>query len=141
MDNEFRNLWVAVLARAAEDALSNTQQLLYNGVPTQVKFDAISWFSASATTQAGKAKNEDFKLVCLLANRDPHYVQEKMLSRLEETHNLKYFNRQEIKKRQSPEYNAQKVINKKANKLWFLERTWKHIRHLKYAQYKKKNYY
>ena len=42
MDNEFRNLWVAVLARAAEDALSNTQQLLYNGVPTQVKFDAIS---------------------------------------------------------------------------------------------------
>ena len=61
-------LWIAVLARAVEDALR----------PGEYDQDcdrriSRQWFSSS---------NADFRLVCELAGRNPRYVREKMLERI-----------------------------------------------------------
>ena len=124
MNNDLKNLWIAVLSRAAQDALSSTEGT------NRYKLEAISWFTS---------KNEDFKRICSFADRDPQYVHEKLVARLNEksTVDCKYFNRLQIKKRSTVEYNTQAKNNKKLKKLWFLEKTWKHIRYLKYAQYAK----
>ena len=61
-------LWIAVLARAVEDALR----------PGEYDQDcdrriSRQWFNSD---------NADFRLVCELAGRNPRYVREKMLERI-----------------------------------------------------------
>ena len=109
-------LWVAVLARAVEDALredENDRDLDRRA--------ARYWFRNYST---------DFRLVCELAGRNALYVREKMLKRIGEDKDLhKPTIRQEAK--------AEKEIALKMKKLWNLERAWKQVKSLKYAQYKK----
>ena len=109
-------LWVAVLARAVEDALredENDRDLDRRA--------ARYWFRNYST---------DFRLVCELAGRNALYVREKMLKRIGEDKDLhKPTIRQEAK--------AEKEIALKMKKLWNLERAWKQVKSLKYAQYQK----
>ena len=61
-------LWIAVLARAVEDALR----------PGEYDQDcdrriSRQWFKSYST---------DFRLICELAGRNPRYVREKMLERI-----------------------------------------------------------
>jgi len=109
-------LWIAVLARAVEDALR----------PKEFDQDcdrrlARHWF---------RSYSADFRLVCELAGRNARYVREKILKRMEEG---KDFNRPTIKK----EIAVEKETVSKMKKLWNLERSWKQIKNLKYAQYQK----
>ena len=65
-------LWIAVLARAVEDALK----------PGEYDQDcdrrvARQWF---------RSYNADFRLVCELAGRNPRYVRYKMIKRIGEEH-------------------------------------------------------
>ena len=61
-------LWIAVLARAVEDALrpGKYDQDCDRRISRQ-------WFKSYST---------DFRLICELAGRNPHYVREKMLERI-----------------------------------------------------------
>ena len=61
-------LWIAVLARAVEDALKVDE---YDRDLT--RSSARHWF---------KSYNADFCLVCELAGRNPRYVREKMLKQI-----------------------------------------------------------
>ena len=61
-------LWVAVLARAVEDALRPGE---YD--PDLTRCAARYWF---------RSYNADFRLVCELAGRNPNYVRQKMLQRI-----------------------------------------------------------
>ena len=109
-------LWIAVLARAVEDALrpADRDQDCDRRVARQ-------WF---------KSYSADFRIVCELAGRNPRYVREKMLKRIGEDKDLHLPTmRKEIK--------AEKKIALKMKKLWNLERVWKQTKSLKYAQYKK----
>jgi hypothetical protein len=109
-------LWIAVLARAVEDALR----------PEKYDWDcdrriAQQWFRSFSV---------DFRLVCELAGRDARYVREKMLKRIGEDKDLhKPTVRHEAK--------AENETVLKMKKLWNLERAWKQVKNLKYAQYQK----
>ena len=109
-------LWIAVLSRAVEDALK----------PDEHDRDldrraALYWF---------RSYSEDFRLICELAGRNPRYVREKMLKRIGEDKDLhKPTIRKEIK--------AEKETSSKIKTLWNLERAWKQVKSLKYAQYQK----
>ena len=61
-------LWIAVLARAVEDALR----------PGEYDQDCDRRISR----QWFKSYSADFRLVCELAGRNPRYVREKMLKRI-----------------------------------------------------------
>ena len=109
-------LWIAVLARAVEDALrpADRDQDCDRRVARQ-------WF---------KSYSADFRIVCELAGRNPRYVREKMLKRIGEDKDLhKPTIRKEIK--------AEKETSSKIKTLWNLEREWKKVKSLKYAQYQK----
>ena len=67
------SLWTAVLTRAVQDVFSTTD---WHATHT-----AIAWF---------KNKSKDFKDVCELAGRNPHYVHQKMLPKIK--HREKYIN-------------------------------------------------
>jgi len=109
-------LWIAVLARAVEDALR----------PDEYDRDldrraARYWF---------RSYSDDFRLICELAGRDARYVREKMLKRIGEDKDLhKPTVRHEAK--------AENETALKMKKLWNLERAWKQVKSLKYAQYQK----
>ena len=61
-------LWIAVLARAVEDALKPGE---YDQDLT--RRSARHWFRSCSA---------DFRLICELAGRNPRYVREKMLERI-----------------------------------------------------------
>ena len=61
-------LWIAVLARAVEDALKSGE---YDQDLT--RHSARYWFRSYST---------NFRLICELAGRNPRYVCEKMLKRI-----------------------------------------------------------
>ena len=61
-------LWIAVLARAVEDALKSGE---YDQDLT--RHSARYWFRSYGT---------DFRLVCELAGKNPRYVREKMLKQI-----------------------------------------------------------
>jgi len=61
-------LWIAVLARAVEDALK-VGEYDYD----LIRHSARYWF---------RSYNADFRLVCELAGRNPSYVREKMLKQI-----------------------------------------------------------
>ena len=61
-------LWIAVLARAVEDALKSGE---YDY--DLIRHSARYWF---------RSYNADFRLICELAGRNPHYVREKMLKQI-----------------------------------------------------------
>ena len=63
-------LWIAVLARAVEDALKPGE---YD--QDLSRCSARYWFRSYGT---------DFRLVCELAGRNPRYVREKMLKQIGE---------------------------------------------------------
>jgi len=109
-------LWIAVLARAAEDALKSEEQ----DRDCQRRI-AQQWF---------RSYSSDFRLVCELAGRNARYVREKMLKRIGEDKDLhKPTVRHEAK--------AEKETALKMKKLWNLERAWKQVKSLKHAQYQK----
>ena len=109
-------LWIAVLARAVEDALKVDE---YDRDLT--RSSARHWF---------RSYTADFRLVCELAGRDARYVREKMLKRIGEDKDLhKPTVRHEAK--------AENETALKMKKLWNLERAWKQVKNLKYAQYQK----
>ena len=60
------SLWTAVLTRAVQDVFTTTD---WHATHT-----AIAWF---------KNKSKDFKDVCELAGRNPQYVQDKMLPKIQ----------------------------------------------------------
>ena len=110
-------LWIAVLARAVEDALK--------GDESDRNLDrraARYWFRNYST---------NFRLVCELAGRNPRYVREKMLKRIGEDIDLHL---PTVRK----EAKAEKETASKMKKLWNLERAWKQVKSLKYAQYQTK---
>ena len=61
-------LWIAVLARAVEDALRPGE---YD--QDLIRHSARYWFRSYST---------NFRLICELAGRNPRYVREKMLKRI-----------------------------------------------------------
>ena len=61
-------LWIAVLSRAVEDALK-TDEYDHDLVRRSARY----WF---------RSYSADFRLVCELAGRNPHYVREKMLKQI-----------------------------------------------------------
>ena len=63
-------LWIGVLARAAEDALKSEEE-----DRDCVRRVAQQWF---------RSYSVDFRLVCELAGRNPVYVQEKMMPKINE---------------------------------------------------------
>ena len=108
-------LWIAVLARAAEDALRSDDMYDLD------RRAARHWF---------RSYSRDFRLVCELAGRNARYVREKMLKRIGEDKDLhKPTLRHEAK--------AENEAALKMKKLWNLERAWKQVKSLKYAQYQK----
>jgi hypothetical protein len=110
-------LWIAVLARAVEDALKSDDGYGWDLDRRAAQY----WFRKYST---------DFRLVCELAGRNPRYVREKMLERIGEDKDLhKPTIRKEIKE--------EKATASKMKKLWNLERAWKQVKSLKYAQYQK----
>tara|TARA_Y100001951_G_C11186167_1_gene208794 strand:+ start:113 stop:535 length:423 start_codon:yes stop_codon:yes gene_type:complete len=110
-------LWVAVLARAVEDALR----------PEERDRDC----DRRVSQQWFRSYSVDFRLVCELAGRDPRYVREKVLERIgkDETLHVPTI-RKEVK--------LEKETASKMKKLWNLERAWKQVKSLKYAQYQTK---
>jgi len=125
MNNERRKpeeqkLWTAVLARAAEDAcISSNDKIKNEGYSRNIiKGLAVAWF---------KSKSKDFQLVCELAGRNPEYVHQTMMKRIQaEDYNP-------VKER--ARLRNEEALNEKDKKLRSLEQTWKHIRYLKYAQF------
>ena len=109
-------LWIAVLSRAVEDALKGDEE-----DRDLDRRAARYWF---------RSYSVDFRLVCELAGRNARYVREKMLKRIGENKDLHIPSiRKEVK--------AEKKVASKMKKLWNLERAWKQVKSLKYAQYQK----
>ena len=109
-------LWVAVLARAVEDALR----------PEERDRDC----DRRVSRQWFRSYSVDFRLICELAGRDPRYVREKVLERVGKGETLHIPTiRKEVK--------SEKKTASKMKKLWNLERAWKQVKSLKYAQYQK----
>jgi hypothetical protein len=109
-------LWVAVLARAVEDALR----------PEERDRDC----DRRVSRQWFRSYSVDFRLVCELAGRNPRYVREKMLERIGKDKDLHIPTiRKEIKK--------EKATATKMKKLWTFEKAWERVKSLKYAQYQK----
>ena len=120
---EEEKLWVAVLAKAAEDACISVNNLVrHEGYPKSIlRGQAVAWF---------KSKSDDFQLVCELAGRNPSYVYHTMMKRIDA--------RDYDPKKEKIRLKEEEELNKKDKKLRSLEQTWKHIRYLKYAQFFKK---
>ena len=117
---EEEKLWTAVLARAAEDACINIDNLVrHEGYSkSMLRGQAIAWF---------ESKSEDFQLVCELAGRNPQYVHQTMMKRIRAGD---YDPIKEKARLKNEEY-----LNGKDKKFRSLERAWKHVRYLKYAQF------
>ena len=117
---EEEKLWTAVLARAAEDACINIDNLVrHEGFSkNMLRGQAIAWF---------ESKSEDFQLVCELAGRNPQYVHQTMMKRIRAGD---YDPIKEKARLKNEEY-----LNGKDKKFRSLERAWKHVRYLKYAQF------
>ena len=117
---EEEKLWTAVLARAAEDACIEIDNIVrHEGFSkSMLRGQAIAWF---------KSKSEDFQLVCELAGRNPEYVHTTMMKRIKaEDYNP-------VKER--ARLRNEEELNEKDKKLRSLEQAWKHVRYLKYAQF------
>ena len=117
---EEEKLWTAVLARAAEDACIEIDNLVrHEGFSkSMLRGQAVAWF---------KSKSEDFQLVCELAGRNPEYVHTTMMKRIKaEDYNP-------VKER--ARLRNEEELNEKDKKLRSLEQAWKHVRYLKYAQF------
>ena len=121
---EEEKLWTAVLARAAEDACIEIDNMVrHEGYSKSIlRGQAVAWF---------KSKSEDFQLVCELAGRNPEYVHTTMMKRIKaEDYNP-------VKER--ARLRNEEELNEKDKKLRSLEQAWKHVRYLKYAQFFKNN--
>ena len=117
---EEEKLWTAVLARAAEDACIEIDNIVrHEGYSKSIlRGQAVAWF---------KSKSEDFQLVCELAGRNPEYVHTTMMKRIKaEDYNP-------VKER--ARLRNEEELNEKDKKLRSLEQAWKHVRYLKYAQF------
>ena len=117
---EEEKLWTAVLARAAEDACIEIDNMVrHEGYSKSIlRGQAVAWF---------KSKSEDFQLVCELAGRNPEYVYTTMMKRIKaEDYNP-------VKER--ARLRNEEELNEKDKKLRSLEQAWKHVRYLKYAQF------
>jgi len=117
---EEEKLWTAVLARAAEDACIEIDNMVrHEGYSKSIlRGQAVAWF---------KSKSEDFQLVCELAGRNPEYVHTTMMKRIKaEDYNP-------VKER--ARLRNEEELNEKDKKLRNLEQAWKHVRYLKYAQF------
>ena len=117
---EEEKLWTAVLARAAEDACIEIDNMVrHEGYSKSIlRGQAVAWF---------KSKSEDFQLVCELAGRNPEYVYTTMMKRIKaEDYNP-------VKER--ARLRNEEELNEKDKKLRNLEQAWKHVRYLKYAQF------
>ena len=117
---EEEKLWTAVLARAAEDACIEIDNMVrHEGYSKSIlRGQAVAWF---------KSKSEDFQLVCELAGRNPEYVHTTMMKRIKaEDYNP-------VKER--ARLRNEEELNEKDKKLRSLEQAWKHVRYLKYAQF------
>ena len=112
-------LWIGVLARAAEDALKPEEE-----DRDCVRRVAQQWF---------RSYSVDFRLVCELAGRNPRYVREKMLRKIGDDQRPATPTRNKIKRAMKEESDTKLKIKK----LWNLERAWKQVKSLKYAQYQK----
>ena len=112
-------LWIGVLARAAEDALKSEEE-----DRDCVRRVAQQWF---------RSYSVDFRLVCELAGRNPRYVREKMLRKIGDDQRPVTPTRNKIKSAMKEESDTKLKIKK----LWNLERAWKQVKSLKYAQYQK----
>ena len=112
-------LWIGVLARAAEDALKSEEE-----DRDCVRRVAQQWF---------RYYSVDFRLVCELAGRNPRYVREKMLRKIGDDQRPVTPTRNKIKSAMKEESDTKLKIKK----LWNLERAWKQVKSLKYAQYQK----
>ena len=112
-------LWIGVLARAAEDALKPEEE-----DRDCVRRVAQQWF---------RSYSVDFRLVCELAGRNPRYVREKMLRKIGDDQRPVTPTRNKIKSAMKEESDTKLKIKK----LWNLERAWKQVKSLKYAQYQK----
>ena len=117
---EEEKLWTAVLARAAEDACIEIDNMVrHEGYSKSIlRGQAVAWF---------KSKSEDFQLVCELAGRNPEYVHTTMMKRIKaEDYNP-------VKER--ARLRNEEELNEKDKKLRSLEQAWKHVRYLKYSQF------
>ena len=112
-------LWIGVLARAAEDALKSEEE-----DRDCVRRVAQQWF---------RSYSVDFRLVCELSGRNPRYVREKMLRKIGDDQRPVTPTRNKIKSAMKEESDTKLKIKK----LWNLERAWKQVKSLKYAQYQK----
>ena len=117
---EEEKLWTAVLARAAEDACIEIDNIVrHEGYSKSIlRGQAVAWF---------KSKSEDFQLVCELAGRNPEYVHTTMMKR------IKAEDYDPVKER--ARLRNEEELNEKDKKLRSLEQAWKHVRYLKYAQF------
>ena len=117
---EEEKLWTAVLARAAEDACIEIDNMVrHEGYSKSIlRGQAVAWF---------KSKSEDFQLVCELAGRNPEYVHTTMMKR------IKAEDYDPVKER--ARLRNEEELNEKDKKLRNLEQAWKHVRYLKYAQF------
>ena len=115
---EEEKLWVAVLAKAAEDACISVNNLVrHEGYPKSIlRGQAVAWF---------KSKSDDFQLVCELAGRNPEYVYTTMMKRIQAED-------YDPRKEQARLKNEEK-IHEKDKKLINLEQAWKQVKYLKYA--------
>ena len=76
-----QKLWVAVLAKAFDDAFYSADE--------RAALEALSWIKHGS----------DFNYVCGLAGRDPHYVRQRMLNKVIEREAAILSQRDRIKRR------------------------------------------
>ena len=112
---EEEKLWVAVLARAAEDACISIDNLVrHEGYPKNIlKGQAIAWF---------RSRSDDFQLVCELAGRNPSYVYHTMMKRIDA-------------RDYDPKKEKIRLKKEKDEKPISLKESWKYIKYAKYAEF------
>ena len=115
MKPEEEKLWVAVLARAAEDAcISINNKVKHEGYSKSIlRGLAVAWF---------KSKSKDFQLVCELAGRNPGYVYHTMMKRI----NAEDYDPRKEKIRLKKEKDEKPIS---------LKESWKYIKYAKYAEF------
>ena len=115
MKPEEEKLWVAVLARAAEDACISVNNLVrHEGYPKNIlKGQAIAWF---------RSRSDDFQLVCELAGRNPSYVYHTMMKRIDA-------------RDYDPKKEKIRLKKEKDEKPISLKESWKYIKYAKYAEF------
>jgi len=121
MKPEEEKLWVAVLARAAEDACISVNNLVrHEGYPKSIlRGQAVAWF---------KSKSDDFQLVCELAGRNPSYVYHTMMKRIDA-------------RDYDPRKEKIRLKKEKDEKPISLKESWKYIKYAKYAEFFKNKHW